>query len=543
MKSTITSFLFFCLTILAVQLSRAQVTDSLTYYTGIVRNPTKPEDLAKAYTFFTKEKTKHANNKKSITNEIYATQFLAEIQKRLGYSSENEKLNLESLNLLEQIETKTEWTHISYLRIINELGIIYRERKDYTQALHLYQEALTSAITLNHQAVLLNNIGHVYESTEEYETALDYYQQAYDKAVASYNDRETARSLSNMSFIQSKLNLPQAESGLLEALEIRKTKKYNYDLSSSYNHLSRFYYSIKDTLSASKYSDDFLQLALKNNNVEHLQSALRLKIETSQPQYAKRYVAVNDSISALKQMQRNNFNYYVYQYDKKEKDLQKSQLISERLLYLLLLIALASISIYFILKYKHKREKLQEVYHTETRISRKIHDEVANDVYHVMTQLQTGTEQNKELLDNLENIYHRTRDISKQNSSINLDLPYSELLRDLFLSYQDDQVNVITKGLQLIHWEHLKDVQKGTLYRVLQELLTNMKKHSNASIVILSFEQKGKSLIITYKDNGKGTTLIKGNGLQNTENRIHSINGTITFESEIEKGFKAIIMI
>ena len=78
---------------------------------------------------------------------------------------------------------------------------------------------------------------------------------------------------------------------------------------------------------------------------------------------------------------------------------------------------------------------------------------------------------------------------------------------------------------------------------MLQELLTNMKKHSNASIVVLSFEKSGKYLIINYKDNGIGTSLTKRNGLQNTENRIQSINGTITFESEINKGFKAIIMI
>ena len=213
------------------------------------------------------------------------------------------------------------------------------------------------------------------------------------------------------------------------------------------------------------------------------------------------------------------------------------------MLYLILFIALASLSIYFILKYKHKKEKLQEVYNTETRISRTIHDEVANDVYHVMTQLQTGNDNNAALLDDLENIYNRTRDISKQNSSIDLEMAYEELLKDLFISYRDDHVNVITKGLQHIEWKSLKDIEKSTIYRVFQELLTNMRKHSDASIVVLSFKQQGKSLIINYKDNGKGTDSIKGNGLQNTETRIHSIKGTITFESEIEKGFKAIITI
>ncbi|MEP3969203.1 MAG: ATP-binding protein, partial [Nonlabens sp.] len=85
--------------------------------------------------------------------------------------------------------------------------------------------------------------------------------------------------------------------------------------------------------------------------------------------------------------------------------------------------------------------------------------------------------------------------------------------------------------------------QKSTVYRVLQELLTNTNKHSQASIIVINFSHSGKSIVINYKDNGVGTELIKGNGLQNTVNRIHSINGSITFESEKEKGFKAIITI
>ncbi|WP_298955807.1 hypothetical protein [uncultured Nonlabens sp.] len=90
-------------------------------------------------------------------------------------------------------------------------------------------------------------------------------------------------------------------------------------------------------------------------------------------------------------------------------------------------------------------------------------------------------------------------------------------------------MNVITKGLKYKIWNNFKKTQKSTIYRVLQELLTSMRKHSKTSIVVLNFEQQNHQLLINYKDNGKGTDLIKRNGLQNTEDRIHSINGTITF--------------
>jgi len=42
-------------------------------------------------------------------------------------------------------------------------------------------------------------------------------------------------------------------------------------------------------------------------------------------------------------------------------------------------------------KQKHKQEKLQEIYKTETRIAKKIHDEVANDVYNIMNKIQYTT--------------------------------------------------------------------------------------------------------------------------------------------------------
>ena len=70
-----------------------------------------------------------------------------------------------------------------------------------------------------------------------------------------------------------------------------------------------------------------------------------------------------------------------------------------------------------------------------------------------------------------------------------------------------------------------------------------MRKHSNATLVALSFKQEGHRLLVNYTDNGQGCELKKENGLRNTENRIHSIDGSITFESEPQKGFKAKIVI
>jgi len=109
----------------------------------------------------------------------------------------------------------------------------------------------------------------------------------------------------------------------------------------------------------------------------------------------------------------------------------------------------------------------------------------------------------------------------------------------LFRSYQSDEVNVLLKRYDIEIWKGISSHIKVTVYRVLQELLTNMKKHSNAGLVVVSIERKNKQLFIQYIDNGKGfTEKISKNGLLNAENRIRAIKGKLTFDTELHKGCK-----
>ena len=76
---------------------------------------------------------------------------------------------------------------------------------------------------------------------------------------------------------------------------------------------------------------------------------------------------------------------------------------------------------------------------------------------------------------------------------------------------------------------------------MLQELMVNMKKHSKCSLVVITFKKNKNKLEIDYSDNGLGATseeINMKNGLQNVENRILGIKGTITFDTISKKGFK-----
>jgi hypothetical protein len=271
----------------------------------------------------------------------------------------------------------------------------------------------------------------------------------------------------------------------------------------------------------------------------------------------QRYTQLVDSINASQLSIQNSYAAKKYGLEKQERlikenelKLKTSELDSEQqkgktisALFLAILILLSSIFVFIYLRFKHKKEKLQGVYDTESRISKKIHDEVANDVFQLMTKLEHDNQIDADVIDELHSLYYKTRDISKEHGVLNDSYPFVDYLSALIEPFHDAQTTVVIKGLSEISWTVFPEIQRITVYKVIQELFINMKKHSQATIVVLVFQQEKRKLSISYSDNGVGADLKKGNGLQNTENRIQAINGSITFETNPNKGFKAKINI
>jgi signal transduction histidine kinase len=270
------------------------------------------------------------------------------------------------------------------------------------------------------------------------------------------------------------------------------------------------------------------------------------------------YLKINDSIIKARQKAKNQFAKIKYDSKKdREENLklkaQKAEnalqleKIKNRNLSLYIVIGLVFGSIFFLYYYlttKGRREKTAAVYESETRISKKLHDELANEVYHTIVLAETkdlSSSENKEiLLSNLDTIYSGTRNISRQNSTIDTGENFKDELKEMLSSYNGNEVSVIIKDNNDINWSKIQSEKKIAVYRVLQELLVNMKKHSQCSFVVIGFEENDKQVQIQYSDNGIGFSgkMNLRNGLKNAENRILNIKGTLTFESEPNKGLK-----
>jgi signal transduction histidine kinase len=85
----------------------------------------------------------------------------------------------------------------------------------------------------------------------------------------------------------------------------------------------------------------------------------------------------------------------------------------------------------------------------------------------------------------------------------------------------------------------LAEVQKVAAYRIVQEALTNITKHAQATKVEVSLETKEGRLAIAIRDNGQGfdrAQTASGFGLRGMEERVLALGGTLSIVSVPRKG-------
>ncbi len=91
-----------------------------------------------------------------------------------------------------------------------------------------------------------------------------------------------------------------------------------------------------------------------------------------------------------------------------------------------------------------------------------------------------------------------------------------------------------------------------TIYRIVQEALTNIAKHAHAKEVIISLDKKNTRLITKVEDNGKGFMLktsaagesySQGSGILGMKERVFNVGGTFHIESKQGRGTKLLVEI
>ncbi|MFV5702543.1 ATP-binding protein [Flavobacterium sp. XS2P12] len=484
---------------------------------------------------------------------------MAQIQCNQGDHSGSETTSIEAFPFIENSNKYLYGETNIYIGLGNNYLITF----DNDNAIYYFKKAINSKTDEEIKSGIINNISMAYTEKGDYQKAIQILLPLILKKELINNPGTFARINDNLGHSYDKSGSSKAFFYLNKGLKIREQIKDNWGLVSSYYNLSEYYKTRNPNLS-NKYAMIAYKKATKVNVVDDRLQCLKSIIQNStgnkSKEYSLLYLHINDSINKVRQKAKNQFAKIKYD-SKKEKEenlkLKAQKIIQEeqqhhRNLFLYFgvgIIILISILTSNFLIAKNKREKIKASYTTEIRIAKKLHDELANDVYHTMAFAETqdlSTSQNKEiLLNNLDTIYSRTRNISKENSIIEAGPLFLSGLKEMMSSFNNNEVNILINGIDTINWTTLDNNKKITVYRVLQELLVNMKKHSQCSLVVISFKKNEGKLQIGYSDNGVGATFEKidsKNGLQNVENRIQSIKGTVLFDTKSNKGFKVSFM-
>lgn len=194
------------------------------------------------------------------------------------------------------------------------------------------------------------------------------------------------------------------------------------------------------------------------------------------------------------------------------------------------------------------------------RIARELHDDTIQALVVVSRQLEDaasskGLPEDKKLL--LENLRHQTTSIMDGVRRLTQDLRPSTLDRlgllpglEWLANEMSRYSGIVTKVYMVGQGRRLPPDVELMLFRIAQEALRNVWRHSQATEAEVTAEFRDKSVVVTVKDNGKGFS-VPGTvgdltrdgklGLTGMHERARLVGGSVTIRSDPGKGTTIVV--
>ncbi len=467
--------------------------------------------------------------------------------------------SLESLlSALKQLNPHKESDRYTLQAVLNLLGTNSLDLKDYNSAIRYYTKSLDLIEEDNFRQIVKNNLGVVFQKKGEYEKAIALFtsilQQVPDTTI------EYARVLSNLAKTKWLENPSYLASGdLRKAWKIRMKKRDEWGLNASYAHLAD-YYAGSNSDSAWYFALNMYKSASSINSADDRLEALEKLISYSPPQESKSYFSIysrlSDSVRTARTAAKNQFALIRYDAEKtktenlelqKENAVKQVRLVRQKALLFSIIAVFLLLIVVGRIWYRKKQQQLiwthqQKLKESQLKTSQKVHDVVANGLYRIMTSIEHNPDLNKSaLLDEVEYLYEKSRNISYEEQEMpNQSVEFHQKISNLIKNFGSGKTKIMVTGNAPELWKSINQTVKSEIEQMVQELLINMKKHSQANRVLIKLERTDRELKIYYSDNGVGfpAQLNFGNGLRNTENRIIRLNGWFNFEKNSPNGLK-----
>lgn len=497
----------------------------------------------------------------------------------------SEENAISALKLLEDLP-QTDANLRKAWNLYNILAIVSLELKRYDEAINYHQKAENVAKKRDDEFLSLltsqNNVALVYKEMGDINTALKLYQslldnpQLYDLDPSFY-----ALVLDNVAFARF-LNGDKD----LDALEQMFKKSYKMADSledpitklASTIDMAKFYKAQNKIDSSLKYATETYSLATMTSEQQMRLEALMILSELNEGEEGKKYlnehIKLSDSLLQHERGIRNKFARVQFETDQIQ--LENERISTQRfwLLILTIVLLLTLFLLYIIVTQRNKNKQLkfereqqqtnEEIYNLmlsqqdkvdearaqeKIRISEEMHDGVLGRLFGVRLSLDSlnladgkeAMQKRSMYIDDLKNI---EQDIRKISHDLNTDFVAGSGFMDIVETLIQNQTQAYQLSYELYHsddinWENISNKTKIHIYRILQETMQNSYKHAEAKHIKISFHLKNNVICLSIVDDGKGFVISKskkGIGLKNINSRVKEVNGTVQFDSEIDKG-------
>ncbi len=468
------------------------------------------------------------------------------------------------------------------------IGSVYSLRKQYVYSLTYYQKALGLYVKLNNrygQAISLHSIGTNHYELGQQQQGKHYLQQAY----AMYLDMKDIRQLAIITATLSNINLTEGKTDSAEyfaqqSIQYHKQTDNKRMLASAYLALAKVQSAQGKSAAALQQAQQALQLCTetgeRNTRKETLLllSELHARTGSSAQAYTFRlqYDALKDSI--LNEHSEKTIAELETKYETAQKDseiIRQAAEISKKEWQLgsaILVFAaiLAFAGLYYnryrlTQKIALKQERLEQqelrnkaIIEAEEkeriRIARELHDGIGQQLSAAKMNLsafESSIEESKK--DNYRQLMELVDDAVKEVRTISHNMIPNALLRSGLSSAVREFVNKLglTNTLKVdLHIVGLNDRLDSSvetvLYRVIQECVSNIIKHAEASHINIQLIKHETHLNLMIEDNGKGFDTQKlanfeGIGIKNIVSRVMYLNGTVDFDSTPGNGTTVVI--
>ncbi|HLO11725.1 MAG TPA: PAS domain S-box protein [Pseudoneobacillus sp.] len=182
------------------------------------------------------------------------------------------------------------------------------------------------------------------------------------------------------------------------------------------------------------------------------------------------------------------------------------------------------------------------------RLSRNLHDGIGQNLYsHLITIHRLKAEMDHPLIDQMldeaQELIEEVRDISWElRPSVLDDLGLVPAIRSFLNRYSDHyKIDVL---FDCVLSGRLNYNTETTIYRVIQESLTNIRKYAEVEEAAVTIREMDDVIRVMIEDLGKGFTIgefSRGVGLFSMEERARAVGGSLTIFSEPKKGTKIIL--